>query len=402
MNQTWKRKFLTIAIGQTASLIGSSAVQFALIWWIASETASPFMMGLSGLAAFLPYAVLSPIAGIAADRYHRKYICIIADLFIGAAAAVFAVLLWLFDLPVWTALLILFFRSIGNIFHQPAIQAMIPQFVPAEELMRVGAWNQILMSGSFLLGPAVGAALYAAFPLPIILLTDLLGALIASGMLAVVSIPRAEQTVHEKRHVLTELKEGLEVYRDDRPLALIIIAETLCMIFYIPLSSFYPLMTSDYFHASAWHGSAVEALYALGMMAAAFLFGSVIHTRRQLDVSYLGLFGIGVAAAVCGLLPPNMWAWCIFAVTCSFMGAFGNVHGIPLVAYMQTNVPPEKMGRAFALTALSASLAMPVGLLIGAPVAELVGVHIWFLISGIGTCIVTVLCFLLHKKLTGK
>ena len=68
MNKTWKRKFFTIAIGQMASLIGSSAVQFALIWWIASETGSAIMMGLSGLVAFLPMTFLSPAAGIAADR----------------------------------------------------------------------------------------------------------------------------------------------------------------------------------------------------------------------------------------------------------------------------------------------------------------------------------------------
>lgn len=39
----WKRDFLTIAGGQTVSLIGSAAVQFSLIWWLASETAPPFL-----------------------------------------------------------------------------------------------------------------------------------------------------------------------------------------------------------------------------------------------------------------------------------------------------------------------------------------------------------------------
>ena len=37
---SWKRSFLTIAAGQTVSLIGSAAVQFSLIWWLASETGS--------------------------------------------------------------------------------------------------------------------------------------------------------------------------------------------------------------------------------------------------------------------------------------------------------------------------------------------------------------------------
>jgi DHA3 family macrolide efflux protein-like MFS transporter len=48
-NIGWQKGFLTIAIGQTISIIGSSAVQFSLIWWLASETVSPLMMSLAGL-----------------------------------------------------------------------------------------------------------------------------------------------------------------------------------------------------------------------------------------------------------------------------------------------------------------------------------------------------------------
>ena len=402
MKQSWKRKFVTIAVGQMFSLVGSSAVQFALIWWIASGTGSAEMMGLAGLAAFLPRALLSPLAGIVADRYSRKSVCICADLFIGLAAAVFALLLWKLEMPMWTAILILLVRGVGDTFHQPALQAMIPQFVPAEELVRVGGWSQMFASGSFLLGPAIGAALYAALPLPVILLTDLVGALLASGLLAAVSIPRAQAQRRGRRRALEELKEGVEVFRGDRPLTWMVAVETLEMVFVMPLASFYPLMTSSYFQASAWHGSAVEALYALGMMASALLFGSVIRVRRHLWVSYLGMMGLGVTSAVCGLLPPQMWAWWIFAVACGFMGASCNVHNIPLVAYMQANIDPARLGRAFALTALLSSVTTPVGLLVAAPLADRLGVHRWFLIAGAGVCLITAVGMLLHARMQAR
>ena len=50
----WKQKFMTVAIGQTVSLVGSSAVQFALIWWIASETQSPLMLSLIHICRRVP------------------------------------------------------------------------------------------------------------------------------------------------------------------------------------------------------------------------------------------------------------------------------------------------------------------------------------------------------------
>ena len=111
------------------------------------------------------------------------------------------------------------------------------------------------------------------------------------------------------------------------------------------------------------------------------------------------MLGVGITSAIGGLLPPDMWAWLIFALACGVMGAFGNVHSIPLIAYMQTTIPAEKMGRAFSLIALAASLSMPVGLLIASPVAETVGVNVWFLLSGVGTVLITATGLFLHQRM---
>lgn len=396
---SWKTKFFAVATGQMVSLIGSSAVQFALIWWITAETGSAVMLGLAGVINFLPAMVLSPYAGIIADRYNRKYICIIADVGIGIAAAIFALLLYLFELPVWTALLILFVRSIGVTFHQPAIKAMIPQFVPEDALVQVNSWNQLMSSGSLLLGPALGAVLYAAFTMPVILLTDLICALIASGLLATLRIEKVVRNEEEKRSSLQELKEGFNVYREDKMLGTVIVIETLCMIFYSPTVTFYPLMTSEHFMGTAWHASAVEIATAVGMMASAALFGSFLKVNRLLLSSYIGLLELGVVPALCGLLPGNIAAWPIFAVLCAFVGVFFNVHGVPMVSYMQTTIAPEKMGRAFSLSAVLGSLTMPVGTVIAAPIAEAVGVANWFLIAGIVITVVSLIGIFLHCRL---
>lgn len=384
----WKKTFFTIALGQAVSLIGSSAVQFALIWWLAEKTSSPMMMGLAGIVAFLPMTFLSPFAGVAADRYNRKIICIAADLSMGVMALAYAVLLYFMDIPVWTVLVVLCARGIGNTFQQPAIQSIIPQLVPAGQLVKVNGWTQLMTSGSFILGPVIGAALYASVPMWVILITDVVGAIFASAALGIVKVPKLEKGVNGEDGFLLQFKEGIQVYREDKKLFMLVIAEALCMFFYAPLSTFYPLMTSDFFKLSALHGSIVETGYAAGMMVTALLFGSVWQVKRKIGVSYVGLLGIGATTLVCGMLPPVFSGWIIFTATCVFMGAFGNVHVIPMMAYMQETIAPEKMGRAFSLLALIGSLAMPAGLLVGSPIAENVGVHTWFFVSGIGILVI--------------
>ncbi len=387
-NQNWKFPFFTIATGQAVSLIGSSAVQFALIWWLAEQTGSPMIMGMAGLVSFLPMTILSPFAGVAVDRYSRKWICIGADLFTAALALIYALLIRNFHMPVWTVAVILCLRGMGGTFQQPAISAIIPQLVPQEELVRANGWLQLLNSGSFILGPVIGAALYAAVPMWVVLLTDVAGALFASGALLWVKILALPAAGQKAQGFAAQFCQGMEVYSEDKKLFMIVIAEALCMFFYAPLSTFYPLMTSDFFNLPAIYGGIVETGFAVGMMGAALLFGSVWKVKRKIAVSYIGLAGLGVTSAICGLLPPIFAGWLIFAGTCLLMGAFGNVHSIPLIAYMQETIAPEKMGRAFSLMALIGSLSMPVGLLIASPIAEKVGVRAWFLVSGIGMMVI--------------
>lgn len=387
----WKPIFFTIAAGQAISLIGSAGVQFALIWWLTEQTASPMMLGLAGLAAYLPMLFLSPFAGVAADKYNRKTICIAADLSMGALALLYAAVLHFWDAPAWSVLALLFLRGIGGTFHQPSIQSLIPQLVPADQLVRVNGWMQLLMSGSFILGPVIGAALYAVVPLSVILLTDVAGAVLASAALALAKIPPLERKEAKVSGFFKQLRDGLQVYREDRRLLRLVVAESLCMFFFAPLSSFYPLMTSHYFGLSALYGSLVETAFAAGMLVSALLFSSVLKVRRKIAVSYGGLLGMGAAAMVGGMLPPVFNGWVVFAVACACLGAFGNVHSIPMTAYMQETIAPEKMGRAFSLLSLMGSLAMPVGLLISSPVAEKVGVHTWFWISGAGILLIVFL-----------
>lgn len=385
----WKTKFLMVALGQAVSLLGSHGVQFALIWWLAEKTSSPLMLGLSGLVAYLPMTIFSPIAGVAADKFNRKYISIISDMSMGIAAFIYAVVLYFFDLPVWTVFIMLCLRGIGGTFQQPAIQSIIPQLVPSDQLVKTNGWMQLMNAGSFFFGPVIGAVLYAAFPISVVLMTDVVGAVLASLALAFVEIPRLEKTETEHTSFVMQYREGVQVFLEDKKLFYVVLAEALCMFFYAPLSSFYPLMTSDYFNLSAIYGSIVETAFAVGMIVSSLLFSSVLKVKRKIRMAFIGLLGMGITTTVCGMIPPVYVGWFFFAVTCACLGATGNVHTIPLTAYIQETVAPEKMGRAFSVLTLISSVTMPVGLLISSPIAEKVGVHMWFFISGIGMFIIT-------------
>ena len=174
----------------------------------------------------------------------------------------------------------------------------------------------------------------------------------------------------------------------------------IAMIFFMPLSSLYPLMSSSYFQVSALHAGIVEFVYALGMILSSVGIGMISQKHSKMKLARLGLLGVGLTTALCGILPPTIFFFWIFALLCLIMGGCGNVYGIPLMTYMQETIAPEKQGRAFSLLGSVMSLAMPVGLVIAGPFAETFGVAGWFLISGIVITLTTIWMEILVWKRT--
>lgn len=65
--------------GQAVSLFGSQLVQFALIWWLTSETGSAIVLATASLVGLLPQVILGPIAGTLVDRWNRRLKMMVAD-----------------------------------------------------------------------------------------------------------------------------------------------------------------------------------------------------------------------------------------------------------------------------------------------------------------------------------
>ncbi len=77
--QGWKVKFFAIWTGQIFSLLGSSLVQFALVWYLTKCTGSATVLAGATVAAILPEIILGPFVGALVDRWNRRLVMILAD-----------------------------------------------------------------------------------------------------------------------------------------------------------------------------------------------------------------------------------------------------------------------------------------------------------------------------------
>src|SRR5690606_13062318 len=120
--KTWKKTFLLIWIGQFISLLTSSTVTYSAVFWLSIETKSPEVLAYAVLSGYLPQAVLGLFIGAYIDRWDRKTIMIVSDLFI-AFCTFGLIMLFMSGNVVHNYLYVLFaFRSIGTAFYTPAMQ----------------------------------------------------------------------------------------------------------------------------------------------------------------------------------------------------------------------------------------------------------------------------------------
>lgn len=191
----WKKTFYIIWAGQFFSTLTSSIVSYAIIFWLSIQTKSAEVLAYSTLASMLPHLILGIFTGVFIDRWNRKKIMILSDLYIAAVTAVMAILFYFGDIHLWVLFILLAFRSIGSAFHGPAMEASVPLLAPKDKLMKVAGVNNMIYSISTIASPAIAALFINLLDMTWVLMLDVAGALIACTSLYFVHIPNPKDNL---------------------------------------------------------------------------------------------------------------------------------------------------------------------------------------------------------------
>ena len=128
---------------------GSSIVQMAIVWYVTMQTSSGIWLTILTLSSFLPQMIISPFAGVWADRYNKKKIIILADVLIAISTLILAIFLQLnnlVDTSLIAIVIVSIIRSIGTGIQTPTVNSMIPLLVPEDKLMKFNGINSIFFN----------------------------------------------------------------------------------------------------------------------------------------------------------------------------------------------------------------------------------------------------------------
>ncbi|MBU0495577.1 MAG: MFS transporter [Chloroflexi bacterium] len=391
----WQIPFFTIWTGQAFSLLGSTLVQFALVWWLTSTTGSATILAMASLVAILPGVVLGPFIGALVDRWNRRVVLIVADSIVAAAIVILAAIYWAGAMQPWHIYVVMLVRSIAGSFHWTAMQASTSLMVPREHLSRVAGLNQMLNGAMNIAAPPLGALLLSVLPLNGILAIDVATALLAVAPLFFIDIPQPERraavvAAHgAKPSLWGEVGEGLRYIWNWPGVMGILLMAMVINFFHNPASTLLPILVTQHFGGEALELGWIQSVWGIGVVAGGLTLGVWGGFKRRILTSMAGLVCMGLGSLLVGLTPATaFWLALAGRLIAGFMNPI--VNG-PLFAILQDVVEPDMQGRVFNTVGSAASAMTPLGMVFAGPVADALGVQVWYVMGGLACVLMAVI-----------
>lgn len=377
----WQKRILLFLTSQCITLFGSTLVQMALIWYATMQTSSGVWVAAFTVGSYLPQFLISFIGGVWADRYHRKKLIIGADMLI--AFATFIMVLAIPHISSEPALLggllvMSVVRSLGAGIQTPAVNAVIPQFVPAEQLMRYNGINAAMQSAVNFAAPAAAGVVFAVSTLRAMLMIDIVTAILGTILLFCLVLPK-QDTSFEKRGVLSDMKTGVRYAFSDRVIGKLLIIYGLFTFFCVPAGYLAGLLVRRVFGDTYWYLTAVEVVGFAGMMAGGAAMSTWGGFRRREKTLAAGLLAFGSFAISMGFSKNFL----LYLGLMAFYGAALTMVQAAITTMLQERTDTFMQGRVFGLQGTMYAGFLPVGMAVFGPLADIFPLQ-WIMIgSGI-------------------
>lgn len=387
----WKKDITLFLSAQTVTLLGSSIVQYAIIWYITLTTSSGLMITISTLCGFLPQLIISLFAGVWVDRYNRKYVSMISDAVIALVTLLLAVSFILGFKPLWLIFAVLAVRSFGTGIQTPTVNAIIPQLVPKDRLIKINGINSTLSSLNMLIAPAASGVLYAYFSIEKIFFADIITAAIGLALMSMLKLAKLTNDNLDGKSTIKAIGEGFHYLRQNPFIRYLIIFLIAMMILISPAAFMTPLMVSRSFGPEAWRLAVNEMAFSSGAITGGILIAmwGGFTSRLRTTLFAGGAYGFFMIALGCAPL------FSIYLTFNFLIGITMPCFNAPVTSLLQEKVIPEMHGRIFSLVQVANCCALPLGMVLFGPLADHFRIEHLLIIAGI---LVLLLCIQLFVK----
>lgn len=382
----WKIRAILFFISQSITLFGSTLVQMAIVWYVTLNTSSGVWVAAFSVCSYLPEFIISFLGGVWADRYHRKKLIIGADFTIAMVTLAMMLLMPYISnqtILLWALLIMSILRSLGAGIQTPAVNAVIPQLVPADQLMRFNGINATMQSIVRFAAPAAAGVILTIGTLRSTLSIDILTAVLGIGLLSCIFISY-ERKEKEEAPVLADLKTGISYAFSDKLIGRLLIIYGLFVFLCVPAGYLAGLLVSRVYGDTYGYLTLVELVGFAGMMVGGLLMSTWGGFKNRTATLLLGLDIFGIMAILMGMSTNFIF----YLILMTIYGVALTTVQTAITTLLQEKTDIAMQGRVFGLLGSMYSGCMPIGMAIFGPLADVIPLQWIMIASGIALIVI--------------
>lgn len=387
----YEKNFNILVLGQVISLFGSSIQRFALSLYLLDLTGSAGIFSAILALSMVPVVLISPIAGMLADRGSKKQLMIWLD---SLSALLLLIYVWIIfngqDHVLVIATVMVLLSTISTIY-QPVVNTCVPLIVSREHLVRANAIIQQVASLSQFLGPILAGLLYGFFGITGVVIINLVSFLFSALLELFLKIPhqRREGQQSFKEAFIADMKESYHYLRHENLIVCrMLLFSGFYNLFLVPVFSVAtPYLIKVTFDLSSEVYGWAEGMIALGMIVGGFIITykpDHFHIKRVYQLLYLTsvsmmlmggvvyLFHFGFISAATSVV---LFTVCGMII----MGVLG-IANVLSAAYLYQAVDGAILGKILAFGSAFATLCIPLGQILFGGLLEVLSQKLYLLI----------------------
>ncbi len=361
----------------------------AVSWLMYRLTNSAFMLGIAGFITQIPIFILSPFAGILADRWNRKDIVVVTQTLAMLQALTLAVLTMTGVVQVWHLLGLSFFNGVINAFDMPVRQAFVFDMVEdRKDLSNAIALNSLLFNSARMIGSSLAGIVIAAWGEGICFLLNAVSFLAIIVGLLMMRVKPVNAIANEK-DIIKDLKEGFRYAFGFLPIRYILLFISLASIIGMPCLLLMPIFAKDIFRGGSHTLGFLMGTMGLGALMGAIYLASKKEVRGfgKIISQAAAIFGIALIAFSFSRIP---WLSYVLMVCVGF-GTMVQIVACNTV--VQSVTADDKRGRVMGFYIIAFIGMTPFGSLLAGSMASKVGAPATLCVSGIA-CILGAIFFM--------
>lgn len=392
------RNLALFVSGKAVSVIGSSIYTFAISLYVLKLTGSALNYATTLVLSVVPMILISPIAGVIADRFSKKWLVVGMDVL--NSILFFSLYVMTMNRSISLPLIYTFtvLISITGTFFALGIESAKPNLVKPEHLVKINALSKFIDSFASILGPIIGGIIFAVVNIRFFILFNAVSFLLSAISEWFIDYefnraPISNECIEQGRgesNLISDLRQGWTYFTKNKAimdLFLIFVALNFMLGFSVNVPG--PYILNELLKMTSSQFGLINSMFPLGLIIGTLTVEKVMKRIPNNKLILWSSIVLSLIISTIGLpvilhiAPDKMMIF--YGTLYGLIGMAIAYVDIPITTIMQNEIPSNLLGRVMSLVMSFVKIILPVALILSGALIGRISIVIIPVIGSLAT-----------------